>query len=60
MELKSNQALCIVFLNHQGFVADNKTKVGKAKEDSLRVFIKNNKINVMLLYAHVNYYSTSI
>jgi hypothetical protein len=49
MERTSNGSLRIVFLNHQGFAADINTKEGKAKDDSLRKFIKNNNINVMLL-----------
>ena len=49
MEPEPNQSLRIIFLSHQGFVADSTTNEGKAKDDSLRAFIKNNNINVMLL-----------
>ena len=49
MEKEPNHSLRIVFLNHQGFAADSSTKEGKAKDDSIRAFIKNNNINVILL-----------
>jgi hypothetical protein len=49
MEQSPNHALRIVFLNHQGFAADNNTKEGQEKNDALRNFIKNNNIDVMLL-----------
>lgn len=49
MDRAPNHSLRIVFLNHQGFAIDINTKEGKAKGDSLRKFIKDNNINVMLL-----------